>query len=60
MPSVLLHCWLSIRKSIHPVKNGSDEVLVWSVISLEQGADCLHMVQLMPLSAQSPIISSVI
>ena len=27
------------------------------VICLEQGAHCLHMVQLMPLPSQSPIIS---
>jgi len=26
-------------------------------ICLEQGADCLHMVQLMPLSSQNPVIS---
>jgi len=27
------------------------------VICLEQGADCLHMAQLMPLPSQNPIIS---
>jgi len=27
------------------------------VICLERGADCLHMVQLMPLPSQNPIIS---
>ena len=30
------------------------------VVSLEQGADCLHMVQLMPLSARNPVISCLI
>ena len=27
------------------------------VICLEQGGDCLHMVQLMPLPSQNPIVS---
>jgi len=36
LPSVLWHCWLGIRKE-H----------LW--LSLERGADCLHMVQLMQL-----------
>jgi len=48
MPWVLWHCWLGIRKSIGPVK-----IQWWGragvVICLDQGADCLHMVQLMPL-----------
>ena len=46
-PSVLWHCWLGVRKSIWPVK-----IEWWGVgvvICLEQGADCLHIVQLMPL-----------
>jgi len=30
------------------------------VISLEQGADCLRMVQLMPLPSQNPIVSCLI
>ena len=60
MPSVLWHCWFHIRKSIRPVKiewwgNGDDVV-----ICLQQGADCLHMVQLMLLSSQNPIISCLI
>jgi len=39
-------------KSIWPVKTSlSDEVLV------RLSADCLHMVQLMPLPSQNPIIS---
>jgi len=27
------------------------------VVCLQQGADCLHIVQLMPLPSQNPIIS---
>ena len=50
--SVLWHCWLGARKSIQPVK------IEWScvgvVICLEWGADCLHMVQLMPLHPKTP------
>ena len=30
------------------------------VICLERGADCLHMVQLMPLPPQNPIVSCLI
>jgi len=49
LPSVLWNCWLGIRKSIRPV------TIVWwgvdVIICLEQGADCLHMVQLMWLHA---------
>ena len=59
-----LHCFdtVSFRQEGHPIcKKLSDEVLVWCafsaltgvcvgvVICLERGADCLHMVQLMPL-----------
>ena len=48
MPSVLWHCLLGIRKSIRPLK------IVWwgacVVICLERGADCWHLVQLMPLA----------
>jgi len=29
LPSVVRHCWLSIGKSIWPVKKLSDEVLAW-------------------------------
>jgi len=36
----------------------SDEVLVW--LCLVQGADCLHMVQLMPLPSQNLIICCLI
>ena len=36
----------------------SDEVMVW--LCLERGAYCLHMVQLMPLPSQNPIISCLI
>jgi len=45
--SVLSCCWLGIRKSIWPVK-----IEWWGVgvvICLERGADCLHIIQLMPL-----------
>ena len=58
LPSVLWHCWLGIRKSIRPVK-----IEWWSVgvvICLQQGADCLHMVQLMPLPSKNPVISCLI
>jgi len=47
MPSVLWHCWLGIRKSIWPVK--IEQWGVGVVICLQRGADCLRMVQLMPL-----------
>ena len=30
------------------------------VVCLERGADCLHMVQLMPLPSQNPITSCLI
>ena len=36
----------------------SDEVMVW--LCLERGAYCLHMVRLMPLPSQNPIISCLI
>jgi len=45
--SVLLHCWLDIRKSARPVK-----IEWWGagvVICKDRGADYLHIVQLMPL-----------
>ena len=43
----LIYCCLGIRKSIRPIK-----IEWWGVgvvICLERGADCSHMVQLMPL-----------
>ena len=52
MPSVPWHCWLGVRKSIRPVK-----IEWWGVgviICLERGADCLHMVQLMPPHPKTP------
>jgi len=52
MPSVLWHCWLGGRKGIRPVK--IDWWGVGAVICLERGADCLHMVQLMPLHHKTP------
>jgi len=47
--SVLWHCWLVVRKSIRP-----EWWHVGVVICLEWGADCLHMVQLMPLHPKTP------
>jgi len=49
---VLWHCWLGVRKIIWPVK--IEWWLVGVVICLERGADCLYMVQLMPLTSQTP------
>jgi len=52
MPLVLWHYWLGVRKSIQPVK-----IEWWGVgvvICLEQAADCLHMVQLVPLHPKIP------
>ena len=48
MPSVLWSCWLGGRKGIRPVKN-MEWWVAGMVICLEQGANDLHMVQLMPL-----------
>ena len=47
----LTECWSGVSKSIEPVKKLSDDVVVWLcvVICLEQGANDLHMVQLMSL-----------
>ena len=53
--SMLWHCWLGVRKSMRPVKIEWWGVCV--VIRLERGADCLHIVQLMPLPSPNPIIS---
>ena len=50
LPSVLRHCF-GIRKSIWPVKIEQWDVVV---ICLERGADCLHIVQLMPLHPKTP------
>ena len=58
MTSVLWRCWLGVRKSMRPVK--TDWWGVGVVICLERGADCLHMVQLMPLLSPNPIISCLI
>jgi len=54
--SVLSHCWLGVRKSIRPVK--IEWWCVGVIICLDQGADCLHIVQLMPQPYQNSIISS--
>jgi len=48
--------WVSEKAS--GLEKLSDEVYrVDVVICLQRGADCLHMVQLMPLPSQNPIIS---
>ena len=58
MLSVLWRCWLGVRKSIRPVK--IEWWCVGVVMCLEWGADCLHIVQLMPLPSANPIISCLI
>ena len=52
MLSVLRYCWLGAKKSIWPVKIEWWGVVV--VMCLERGADCLHVVQLMPLHPRTP------
>jgi len=47
LPSVLWHCWFGGRKSIQPITTKWRGAGV--VICLQQGADDLHTVQLMPL-----------
>ena len=47
LPSVLWHCWLGVRKGIRPVKIWL--LRCWHGYLLEQSANSLHMVQLMPL-----------
>jgi len=52
LPSLLWHCCLGVRKSTWSVK-----IKWWGVgvvICLEQGAYCLHEVQLMPLHPKTP------
>ena len=52
VPLVLWHCWFGIRKSMRPVK-----IEWWGVgvvICLQQSADCLHMVKLIPLHPKIP------
>ena len=46
-PSVLWHCWLGVRKGIRPVKTWL--MRCWRGYLLQQSANSLHMVQLMPL-----------
>ena len=59
LPSVIWHCWLGGRKGIRPVKK--TEWWGAGVVScLQRGADCLLIVQLMPLSSPNPIISCLI
>jgi len=43
---------LGIRKSIRPVK--IERCGVGVVIGVEEGADCVHMVQLMPQHPKTP------
>ena len=52
LPSVLWHYWLGVRKSHRSVK--TDWWGVGVVNCLELGADCMHMVQLMPLHPKTP------
>jgi len=51
LPSMLWQCCLGIRKSLRPVK--IERWRVDLVICLQRGADCLHMVQLVPLTSQN-------
>jgi len=55
LPSVLWHCWFGVRKSIWPVG-----WRVGVVICLEHVADCLHMVQLVPLHPKTPLSLAVL
>ena len=52
LPSVLWRCWLDGRKGIRPVK--TEWWGTGMVICLQQGANYLHMVQLMPPPPPSP------
>ena len=58
LPSLLWHCWFGVGKSIRPVN--IERCGVGVVICLERGADCLHMVQLMPVhpKATCPSLAS--
>ena len=47
LPSVLWRCWLGVRKGIQPIKIWL--MRCWHGYLLEQSANSLHMVQLMPL-----------
>jgi len=58
LPPLLQNPGGATGESVHPVK-----IQWWRVgmvICLEQGADCLHMVQLMPLPSRNPTISCLI
>jgi len=52
LPSMLWHCWLGVANSIRRVK--SDWWGVGVVVYLKRGADCLHIVQLMPRHPKTP------
>ena len=58
VPSVLWHCWFGVTMSFLPLKIDWWDVDV--VDCMDRGADCLHMVQLMPLPYPNPIISCLI
>jgi len=61
VPSVLWGYWLGGRKSIQPVK--SEWWVTGVVISLQRGANDLHMVQLRPLpppSSLAPVKSRIV
>ena len=53
LPSVPWHCWLGVRKSIRLVK--SWVMRCWC--GYLSGARSRHMVRLMPLPSQNPVIS---
>ena len=53
VPSLLWHCWLDVGRSMRPVKK-IEWWGVFAVICLKRGADCLYMVQLMPLHPKTP------
>jgi len=55
MPSVFWHCWFGIRKSIWPVKKV--DLGTGVVICLQQGANDLHMVQLMPVPPYHAVLN---
>jgi len=39
--SLFWHCWLGCRKSIHPIKNWSDEALLWLSVWSEVQMICI-------------------
>jgi len=59
MPTVLLHCWLGVWKSIQHVKL-SDEVLVWLSVWSEVAQIVCIWSELTPLPSQDANISCLI